>query len=64
MKIAPILFLFASSESAYQGPLPPAPSGPPPPGLPIDGFVIFLFLFGIMYGVKKRYDFIKSKKLA
>ena len=61
MKIAQILFVFTSVVYAHQGPLPPAPSVPPPPGLPIDGFIIFLFILGVIYGVKKRYDLSKTK---
>jgi hypothetical protein len=33
-----------------QGPPPPPPS---PPGLPIDGGLLFLLIAGIVYGVKK-----------
>ena len=33
-----------------QGPPPPPP---PPPGLPIDSGLLFLFIAGIAYGVKK-----------
>jgi len=61
MKIAQILFVFADTAYALQGPLPPAPSGPPPPGLPIDGFVVFFLVVGIIYGVKKRYDLSETK---
>jgi hypothetical protein len=32
-------------------PIPPPP--PPPPGLPIDGGLLFLFISGIILGVKK-----------
>ena len=59
MKLAPILFVFANAVYAYQGPIPPPPSGPPPPGLPIDGFIVFLFVLGVIYGAKKRYDLAK-----
>jgi hypothetical protein len=34
---------------------PPAPV-PPPPGLAIDGGLIFLIVSGIIYGVKKVKD--------
>ena len=35
-----------------QGPPPP----PTPPGLPIDGGLLFLFIAGVAYGVKKIKD--------
>ena len=35
-----------------QGTVLPGP-GPPPPGLPIDGGLLFLLIAGIVYGVKK-----------
>ncbi len=43
-----------------QGSVPPAPQGPPPIGLPIDGGVVFLLVLGALYGT---YKLIKSKKL-
>jgi len=61
MKLAQILFVFTNAVYAFQGPIPPPPSGPPPPGLPIDGAVIFVFIFAIFYGVIKHLGFIKSK---
>lgn len=33
--------------------VPPPVPPPPPPGLPIDGGIIFLFIAGILFGVKK-----------
>jgi len=39
-----------------QGTVPdttPPPPVPPPPGLPIDSGLLFLFIAGIAYGVKK-----------
>ena len=61
MKLAPILFVFASAVYTYQGPIPPPPSGPPPPGLPIDGAVIFVLALGLLYGAIKHFNIIKSK---
>lgn len=61
MKLAPMIFVFINTLYAYQEHIPPPPSDPaPPPGLPIDGFAVFLFVLGIIYGVKKRYDTLKS----
>jgi len=36
---------------------------PPPPGLPIDGFVILLLVLGLVLGVYFRIKFLKSKKM-
>jgi hypothetical protein len=36
---------------------------PPPPGLPIDGFVILLLVVGLLLGVYFRIKFLKSKKI-
>lgn len=33
--------------------VPPSVPPPPPPGLPIDGGVLFLFISGLIYGIKK-----------
>lgn len=33
--------------------VPPPVPPPPPPGLPIDGGILFLFISGILFGVKK-----------
>jgi hypothetical protein len=32
------------------------PGPPPPPGLPIDGGLLFLLIAGVAYGVKKIKD--------
>ncbi|PQJ71859.1 PID-CTERM protein-sorting domain-containing protein [Polaribacter butkevichii] len=32
----------------------PTPGPPSPPGLPIDGGLIFLVVSGVLYGVKKK----------
>ena len=37
-------------------PGPPPPPPPPPPGLPLDGGLLFLFIAGVAYGVKKIKD--------
>ncbi len=42
--LASILFFFIGFASMAQGSGPPPPSGPTPPGLPIDGGVIALFV--------------------
>jgi hypothetical protein len=38
------------AQGTVPGPTPPVP---PPPGLPIDSGLLFLFIAGIAYGVKK-----------
>ncbi len=50
--IASILFVLISFVCAAQA-LPPPIQGPPPPGLPIDGGVLFGVFAGLIYGVKK-----------
>ncbi|WP_452219996.1 PID-CTERM protein-sorting domain-containing protein [Lacinutrix salivirga] len=57
---ASILFVLTSMITVAQGSVPPAPQGPPPIGLPIDGGVVFLLVLGALYGT---YKLIKSKKL-
>ena len=33
----------------------PPPAGPPnPPGLPVDGGLIFLIVSGVLYGIRKN----------
>ena len=39
-----------------QSPGLPGPPPPPPPGLPLDGGLLFLFIAGVAYGVKKIKD--------
>ena len=43
------LFTCAVFSQVVPPPVPP----PPPPGLPIDGGILFLFLSGLIYGIKK-----------
>lgn len=59
MTFAPILFVFNNAVSVIQGPPPPAP--PPPPGLPIDGAVIFVLILGLLYGIYKKINQLKTK---
>ena len=47
-----IFSLFFASPITGQAVPPPIPP-PPPPGLPIDGGVLFLFVSGLIYGIKK-----------
>lgn len=42
--------LIMIAQGTVPGPTPPVP---PPPGLPIDSGLLFLFIAGIAYGVKK-----------
>lgn len=42
--------LIMIAQGTVPGPPPPVP---PPPGLPIDSGLLFLFIAGIAYGVKK-----------
>ncbi len=60
-KFASILFVLISIVcTAQKMPPPPAPMGPtPPPGLPVDGVVLFVLVIGIIYGIKKRLELIK-----
>jgi len=60
MTLAPILFVFANIIFIVQEPPPPPLAPPPPPGLPIDGLIIFILLVGILYGIKKKLNNLKS----
>lgn len=59
-KFASILFVLISFVCTAQlGGDPPPPMPPPPPGLPVDGVVLFVLVIGIIYGIKKKLEFIK-----
>ncbi|TJY34840.1 hypothetical protein [Pontimicrobium aquaticum] len=63
MKLTQILFVFTNVVYAYQGPIPPPPSDPsPPPGLPIDNGVFFVFILALLFGIIKHFNLIKSAK--
>ena len=49
-----IMLAFTYVVSAQNVPQPAGP--PPPPGLAIDGGLIFLIVSGIIYGIKKVKD--------
>jgi len=52
--VASILFVLISFVCfAQSGPTPPPPGPPPPVGLPIDDYLPFLFLVGMLLGVKQ-----------
>ena len=57
-KFASILFVLISFVCTAQD-TPPPPIPPPPPGLAIDGFVLFVLVLGLIYGIKKRLEFLK-----
>ena len=60
--LASILFSFIGLLSmAQDGDMPPLPSaGPTPPGGPIDGGIIILFLIALAYGIYKAYKISKQ----
>ena len=61
-KLASILFLLISFVCAAQGiDNPPPPMPPPPPGLPVDGYVAFLLVLGLIIGVYFQIKFSKAK---
>lgn len=68
MKIVPnrILSFLAAlipCATAFAGPTgPPPPGVPPGPGLPIDGGVLVLAAFAILFGLIKIYQINKNKK--
>ena len=41
------------SNSAAKAPPQPSSKGIPPPGLPIDGFLTYLFIAGSIFGISK-----------
>lgn len=47
-----LIVAFTTTISFGQAVPPPIPP-PPPPGLPIDGGIFWLFIAGILFGVKK-----------
>lgn len=47
-----LIILLITTVTFSQAVPPPIPP-PPPPGLPIDGGFIWLFLAGIIFGIKK-----------
>jgi hypothetical protein len=51
--LASILFFFIGFASMAQGSTPPPPMGPDPPGLPIDGGIVTLFVVALVYGIYK-----------
>jgi hypothetical protein len=56
MKFKSKILLFAiimCSTYTFGQVVPPPIPPPPPPGLPIDGGLLFLFISGIILGVKK-----------
>ena len=50
-----IIMIIMFMQSGFAQIVPPPMPPPPPPGLPIDGYTIFLFIVGIIYGLKKIY---------
>ena len=52
-----LLLLFPLIMIAQNPPMPTENMGPPgPPGFPIDGGLLFLFIAGVAYGVRKIKD--------
>ena len=51
-----LLLLFPLIMIAQNPPMPTENMGPLPPGLPLDGGLLFLFIAGVAYGVKKIKD--------
>jgi hypothetical protein len=63
LKLASILFLLVSFVCAAQETGdPPPPMPPPPPGLPIDGGLLVLLVFGVLLGAYYRTMFSQSNK--
>ena len=54
--LASILFILISLDIFSQGggSVPPPPAPAPPPGLPIDGWLLFVFGIALIYGVIKK----------
>ena len=65
MRSASMLLLFLSwNISGLQNTqIPPTPDpgpSPPPPGLPIDNYLVVLFLAGLLFGTYKIYKTVKK----
>ncbi|EDP72769.1 hypothetical protein FBALC1_16747 [Flavobacteriales bacterium ALC-1] len=60
MSASILLFFVGFISTAQDGNIPPPPSGPDPPGAPIDGGIIILFLVALIYGIYKTYKNSKS----
>lgn len=60
---ASVLFVLISlvcvAQVTQEGPEPP-PSPPPPIGTPIDGWIVFVLLIGLIYGVYRSFKLIKQ----
>ncbi|MDN3491502.1 PID-CTERM protein-sorting domain-containing protein [Winogradskyella bathintestinalis] len=54
--------LAAMAQESGRFPSPPTPSnGPGPPGLPIDGGIVILFVIALIFGVYKTYGLVAKK---
>ena len=61
--IASILFVMISFVCVAQGVgagIPPPPGPPPPPGLPIDGALPILFLVALLFGIYRKFKFVRK----
>lgn len=61
---ASVLFFFVGFISMAQGSGPPPPNAPDPPGAPIDGGIVVLFLIAFGLGIYKAYKMSKKVNLA
>ena len=59
-----LLFLTWNTFAIQDGQVPPTPEGrvPTPPGLPIDDYVIVLFIIGLFFGAYKAYQIVKRRQ--
>ena len=60
--LASISLFFVGYISMAQGSTPPPPSGPTPPGAPIDNHIAILFCIALIFGAYRMYKV--SKKTA
>ncbi|MEM1003104.1 MAG: hypothetical protein AAGH46_10690 [Bacteroidota bacterium] len=68
MRFASMLLLFftwnlSGLQETQSPPVPDSvPGTPPPPGVPIDDYVIVLFISGLAFGAYKAYQIVKKRQ--
>jgi hypothetical protein len=61
-KIVCLLLAFMCCDFVFAAPGPPNPEIPPPPGLPVDGWLPALLIISIILGFYKIYSIKKASR--